>query len=66
MLTPAYKTHLGACYCGDSLELLGQQEDSSINLVLTSPPFALLRKKEYGNKGQYEYEDWLWHIRQAC
>ena len=59
MFTPAYKTHLGACFCGDSLELLAAQEDSSVNLVLTSPPFALLRKKEYGNKEQHEYEDWL-------
>src|SRR6266581_1694770 len=59
MRSPAYKTHLGACYCGDSLELLAAQEDSSVNLVLTSPPFALLRKKEYGNKEQHEYEDWL-------
>ncbi len=58
-LTPAYKTQLGACYCGDSLKLLELLEDGSVNLVLTSPPFALLRKKEYGNKDQHEYEDWL-------
>lgn len=57
--TPAYKTQLGACYCGDSLELLEMLDDGSANLVLTSPPFALLRKKEYGNKDQHEYEDWL-------
>jgi len=28
-------------------------------LVITSPPFALQRKKEYGNKEQAEYVDWL-------
>ncbi len=59
MITPAYKTQLGACYCGDSIELLEALDDGSVNLVLTSPPFALLRKKEYGNKEQHEYEDWL-------
>lgn len=26
---------------------------------MTSPPFALQRKKEYGNKDQHEYIDWL-------
>lgn len=55
----AYSTHLGACYCGDSLELLRGLPDNSVNLVITSPPFALLRKKEYGNKDQEEYVDWL-------
>ena len=57
--TPAYITHRGAAYCGDSQELLTQLPDGSINLVMTSPPFALQRKKEYGNKDQDEYIDWL-------
>ena len=26
---------------------------------MTSPPFALLRQKEYGNKDEHEYIDWL-------
>ena len=56
---PAYTTHRGAAYCGDSQELLTQLPDGSINLVITSPPFALQRKKEYGNKDQDEYIDWL-------
>lgn len=56
---PAYKTSLGAAYCGDSRDLLAQLPDESINLVITSPPFALLREKEYGNKSQSEYIDWL-------
>ena len=34
-------------------------EDDSIDLVMTSPPFALLRKKEYGNENQKEYVKWL-------
>ncbi|MDG4604897.1 MAG: site-specific DNA-methyltransferase [Candidatus Contendobacter sp.] len=59
MERPAYITHWGASYCGDSLQLLEQLEDSSVSLVITSPPFALLRKKEYGNREQDEYVDWL-------
>ena len=53
--SPAYFTHLGAAYCGNSLELLTQIPDNTVSLVITSPPFALQRKKEYGNKGQNEY-----------
>ncbi|MGO6749541.1 site-specific DNA-methyltransferase [Rhizobium ruizarguesonis] len=55
----AYRTPLGAAYCGDSRELLKQLPDNSIDLVMTSPPFALQRQKAYGNKDQAEYLDWL-------
>ena len=47
--TPAYATSRGAAHCGDALDLLAALPDDSVNLVLTSPPFALQRKKEYGN-----------------
>ena len=33
--------------------------DESINLVVTSPPFALTRKKAYGNKEDHEYVEWF-------
>ncbi len=56
---PAYSTAYGSAYRADSLEFLRGIEDNSINLVMTSPPFALQRKKEYGNKPQWEYVEWL-------
>lgn len=56
---PAYLANRGAAYCGDSLDLIDAVPDSSVNLVLTSPPFALQREKEYGNKAQHEYVAWL-------
>ena len=56
---PLYMTNYGRAYLGDSLLLLDQLEDNSIDLVLTSPPFALQRKKNYGNVDQEEYIDWL-------
>ncbi|MEK7707882.1 MAG: DNA methyltransferase, partial [Verrucomicrobiota bacterium] len=34
-------------------------EDESVNLVVTSPPFALTRKKAYGNKEDDEYVEWF-------
>lgn len=55
----AYRTARGAAYSGDSRELLAELDDGCVNLVITSPPFALLREKEYGNKAQSEYVDWL-------
>ncbi len=56
---PLYTTKLGEAYVADSLEMLAQLPDNSVNLVMTSPPFALQRKKDYGNKDQHEYIDWL-------
>lgn len=58
-VTPAYTTRLGAAYLGDSLDLLPHLPNSSINLVITSPPFALQREKEYGNSNQDDYVGWL-------
>lgn len=59
MIDPAYSTSHGQAYIGDSRELLRDIEDGSLNLVMTSPPFALQRKKEYGNESQEAYVDWL-------
>lgn len=58
-IAAAYTTTAGAAYCGDSLGLLRQLPERSVNLVLTSPPFALQRQKEYGNENQTKYIDWL-------
>ncbi len=56
---PLYRTPLGATYVSDSLELLTTLEDNSVDLVLTSPPFALRRQKTYGNVEESEYVGWL-------
>lgn len=56
---PIYSTIKGSAFKGDALSLLSELPDNSIDLALTSPPFALQRKKEYGNKDQGEYIDWL-------
>jgi DNA modification methylase len=56
---PVYTTELGALFCGDSLEFMRQMPDDSVDLVLTSPPYALHFKKEYGNADQQEYVAWL-------
>jgi DNA modification methylase len=56
---PYYRAQCGAAYVGDSLELIAELPDSSVDLVMTSPPFALQRKKTYGNVDETEYVDWL-------
>ncbi len=56
---PYYRTKLGACYLGDSLELLQRLEPGSVDLIMTSPPFALRRKKEYGNVEAERYVEWF-------
>jgi DNA modification methylase len=57
---PAYSTKGGRAYQMDSLELMKQIPDDSVALVVTSPPFALVRKKAYGNVTSPEYSDWFW------
>lgn len=56
---PLYYTTRGKAYVGDSLELLAELPDSSIDLVMTSPPFALRRQKTYGNVEEKEYVNWI-------
>lgn len=56
---PFYRTDFGAAYCADSLDVLKALPEGSVNLVLTSPPYALHFKKEYGNASKREYVDWM-------
>lgn len=56
---PTYQTDHGAAYQGDSRTLLEELPEGSIDLCVTSPPFALQREKEYGNKTQSDYNDWF-------
>ena len=64
--TRVYTTRRGLQLCGDSAELLACLPDQSVDLVLTSPPFALLRKKTYGNEEQDQYVEWLGRFGEAA
>ena len=61
-----YRTPRGLQLCGDSSELLAHLPDQSVDLVMTSPPFALLRQKAYGNKEQDQYVEWLGRFGEAA
>jgi len=55
----SYKTNFGSAFCGDSRHLLAELKDESVDLFVTSPPFALQRQKDYGNKDEFEYVEWF-------
>lgn len=60
----AYRTALGFCLKGKSEELLRSPEIISplkrqVDLIFTSPPFPLNRKKKYGNLKGEAYVEWL-------
>jgi site-specific DNA-methyltransferase (cytosine-N4-specific) len=56
----AYSTPLGRAYVGDAVGTLQANcEDESVDLIVTSPPFALTREKEYGNANQESYLRWF-------
>src|SRR5207247_3942236 len=56
---PIYRTDLGAAYAADSLTVLRLLPDNSVNAVITSPPYALHFKKEYGNVDKEGYVQWM-------
>src|SRR5579862_4478643 len=56
---PLYRTDLGDAFLADSAQVLSRIPDNSVNLVFTSPPYALHFKKEYGNAHKNEYVSWL-------
>ncbi len=53
------ETHLGKIIQGDSREVLASRTSESVDLIVTSPPFGLVRKKDYGNVEADEYVDWF-------
>jgi len=65
MAKPAalYTTRLGNAYVGSSEDLLTNGLKRSltgkVQLIFTSPPFALNRKKKYGNLQGRDYIKWL-------
>ena len=47
---PTYTTDRGAAYCGDSLNLLPQLPDNSLDLVIT---VCFAKKKRIRNQAEY-------------
>ncbi len=50
----------GAIVLGDARDVLtGTLSPRSVDLIVTSPPFGLVRKKGYGNADAHEYVEWF-------
>jgi DNA modification methylase len=56
---PYHTTKLGKSYLGDTLELIKKIPNNSINLIVTSPPYGLRKKKKYGNADPEDYINWF-------
>lgn len=58
-----YSTACGQCIVGKSEKVLTSADlvafRGKVNLVFTSPPFPLRRKKKYGNRQGEAYIDWI-------
>ena len=54
-----YKTKRGQIVLGDSLQYMAGLKGESADLIVTSPPFGLVRKKAYGNVESHDYVDWF-------
>src|SRR5438132_218151 len=57
--SPYYSTNLGDAYLAESLAVLKAMPEASINAVITSPPYALHFRKEYGNVEKQDYVEWF-------
>lgn len=61
-----YRTRHGVQLAGDSRQILRTLPEDCIDLIVTSPPFALLRQKSYGNEDQGAYVAWLGEFGEAA
>jgi len=63
MINIKYQTNKGKIIEGNSIELLSDQMkkelQGKVNLIITSPPFPLNNKKQYGNEKGEEYLKWF-------
>jgi DNA modification methylase len=62
-LAVGYRTQLGTIFTCKIEEFLaspeGKAQQGKVQLILTSPPFPLNRKKKYGNQQGEEFIEWL-------
>ena len=55
-----HRTDMGEILWGDSRSyLFNRAAPESVDLIMTSPPFGLVRKKSYGNEDAERYCDWF-------
>ncbi|PNE59573.1 DNA methylase [Paraburkholderia fungorum] len=60
-----FTTADGVALFGRAEEAVAHIDDGSVRLLFTSPPYPLLREKQYSNKAANEYVDWLLRIAET-
>ncbi|MBI1826139.1 MAG: site-specific DNA-methyltransferase [Planctomycetes bacterium] len=59
-MIPYFRSKLGSVYLGDALDVIEKRvQPESVDLIVTSPPFGLVRKKDYGNVDASKYVAWF-------
>ena len=60
LVQPFHRAQHGEILWGDSRGyLFGKAKPETVDLIMTSPPFGLVRKKSYGNENAEQYCDWF-------
>jgi len=55
-----FSSKFGKIIHGDALQVIEESvEPNSVSVIMTSPPFGLIRKKDYGNVDATDYIDWF-------
>lgn len=62
VVVTVFTTESGFALFGRAEDALSVVEDGSVQLLLTSPPYPLVREKQYGNVDEKMYVDWLLKI----
>lgn len=65
IVVTVFETAAGVALWGCCEDALGHVDDGSVALLMTSPPYPLLREKDYGNVAEREYVDWLVRIAEG-
>jgi DNA modification methylase len=55
----------GTVICGDAATLISTLADRSVNLCLTSPPYAMQRRQQYGGVAEKDYPAWMCGVMAA-
>lgn len=59
IVVTVFTTSAGVACWGLAESVVGMIDDASVQCLVTSPPYPLLRQKEYGNRTGQEYLDWM-------
>lgn len=59
IIVTLYESEDGVALWADCRDAFSRVEEGSLALILSSPPYPLVRQKDYGNLAAGEYVDWM-------